>query len=175
MKTKLPLMVLFGLVSVGAAVAARTEKPAATVDVTFVAPEKFTDVKDDYMDSDKGRDAVLGQLKDHLVSTAARYLPADQRLEIKVTEVDLAGDFEPWRGPNFMDVRIVKEIYPPRVNLEFRLLGADGHVISEGKRELRNVSYLMTGSPFPTSDPLRHDKEMLTNWLRQEFKRPARA
>lgn len=174
MKTKISLMVLLGLVSVGAAVAAKPDKPAATVDVTFVAPEKFTDVRTDYSDSEKNRDALLDQLKEHLVKIASRQIPADQRLEIKVTEVDLAGDFEPWRGPNFMDVRIVKDIYPPRVNLEFRLLGADGSVISEGKRELRDLSYLMHMS-FPTSDPLRHDKEMLTNWLRQEFKRTSRA
>lgn len=164
-------MVILGLVSVGAAVAARQDKPVGTVEVTFVAPEKFTDVKDDYMETEKGRDALLEQLKNHLVATAGRYLKADQRLEIKVTEVDLAGDFEPWRGPQFQDVRIVKDLYPPRVNLEFRLLGADGTVISEGKRELRNIGYLMTAGPLPTTDPLRHDKEMLTNWVRQEFKR----
>lgn len=175
MKTKLSLMVILGLVSVGAAIAARQDKPVGTVDVTFVAPENYTDVKDDYMDTEKGRDAILDQLKTHLVTTGARYLKADERLEIKVTEVDLAGDFEPWRGPRLQDVRIVKDLYPPRVNLEFRLLGADGKVISEGKRDLRNLGYLMTSSPFPTSDPLRHDKEMLTNWLRQEFKRPSRA
>jgi hypothetical protein len=172
MKTKLPLMVFLGLVSVGAAVAARPDKPGAAVEVTFVAPEKFTDVRDDYMDSEKGRDALLSQLKDHLVKQGARLLAGDQRLEIKVTEVDLAGDFEPWRGPNFQDIRIVKDLYPPRVNLEFRLIGADGKVVSEGKRELRDISYLMNIA-LPTSDPLRYDKEMLTNWLRQEFRRPS--
>ena len=139
MKTKLPLLVVLGLVSVGAAFAASGDKPAATVVVTFVAPEKFADVKDDYFDSDRGRDALLSQLKEHIESRAAKYLAANQRLEIKVTEVDLAGDFEPWHGSNFQDIRIVKDVYPPRVNLEFRLIGADGRVVSEGKRELRDL------------------------------------
>jgi hypothetical protein len=170
MKTKLPRLLVLGLVSTGAALAAvRADKPKATIEVTFVAPEKFTDAKDDYIESERGRDALLNQLRDHLVSQGARFLTANQRLEIKVTEVDLAGDFEPWRGPNFQDVRIVKDIYPPRVNLEFRLVGADGKVLSEGKRELRDLSYLMTIS-LPTSDPLRYDKEMLSNWLRREFR-----
>jgi hypothetical protein len=170
MKTKLPLMVVFGLVAVGAAVAASADKPAATVEVTFVAPEKFTDVKDDYMESEKGRDALLSELKQHLEKRGATHLSANQRLEIRVTEVDLAGDFEPWRGPQFQDVRIVKDLYPPRVNLEFRLIGADGKVISEGKRELRDLSYMFSMA-MPTSDPLRFDKEMLSDWLRREFKR----
>jgi hypothetical protein len=165
-------MAVLGLMAVGAAVAASTDQPAATVEVTFVAPDKFTDAKDDYMDTEKGRDAILAELKEHLVKRGAKLVGANQRLEIKVTDVDLAGDFEPWRGPNFQDVRIVKDLYPPRVNLEFRLIGADGKLISEGKRQLRDLGYLMTIA-MPTSDPLRYDKEMLTNWLRQEFKRPS--
>lgn len=172
MKTKLPLLVVLGLVSVGAALAARTDAPAATVDVTFVDPEKFTDAKEDSMESAKGRDALLDQLKQHLVTHGARFLAPNQRLEIKVTDVDLAGDFEPWRGPNFQDIRVVKDIYPPRMKLEFRLLGADGKVLSEGKRELSDLAFLMSVA-MPTSDPLRYDKELLNNWLRREFKRPS--
>jgi len=44
-------------------------------------------------------------------------------------------------------------------------------VVSEGKRQLQNLGYLMTLTPLPTSDPLRHDKELLSDWLRREFKR----
>lgn len=172
MKTKLSLFALVSLFAAGSVLAATPAKPASAVDVTFASPEKFTDVKDDYMDSERGRDAVLDQLKEHLVSRAGKYLTAGQRLEITVTEVDLAGDFEPWRGPSFHDIRIVKDIYPPRVNLAFRLLDADGKVVSEGKRELRDLGYLLSMA-MPTSDPLRYDKEMLSNWLRQEFKRHA--
>jgi len=65
---------------------------------------------------------------------------------------------------------VVKDIYPPRVSLDFKLLDAEGKVISEGKRQLRDLSFQMTVA-LPSSDPLRYDKEMLSNWLRQEFKR----
>lgn len=172
MKTKLSLMAFLGLVAAGVAVAVAPDKPAPAIEVSFVAAEKFTDVKDDHMDSDRGREAVLEQLKEHLVTHGAKYLAKGQRLQITVTDVDLAGDFEPWRGINFHDIRIVKDIYPPRVNLEFKLIDAEGKVVSEGKRQLRNLGYLMTMA-MPTSDPLRYDKEMLNDWLRQEFKRRA--
>jgi len=42
--------------------------------VTFIAPENFRDAKQDAMDSERGRDAILAQLKEHLVTTAAQYL-----------------------------------------------------------------------------------------------------
>lgn len=170
MKSKLLLMAFLGLVAASAASAASTDKPASPIEVTFIAPEKFTDAKESAMDSERGRDALLDRLKTHLVATAAHYLATGQRLEIMVTDVDLAGDFEPWRGPNFDDIRILKDLSPPRVNLEFRLLGADGKVVSEGKRQLRDVGYLQSVA-LPTTDPLRYEKQMLSDWLRREFKR----
>lgn len=169
MKPKLPLLVLLGFATLGPAVAATPDKAASSIQVTFVAPEKFTDVKDYYLDTERGRDALLEQLKEHIVARAARFLTVGQRLEITVTDVDLAGDFEPWRGPNYNDVRFVKDIYPPRVSLEFRLLGADGKVLSAGKRQLQELGYLQSIA-IPTWDPLRYDKEMLSDWLRREFK-----
>lgn len=172
MKTKLPLLAFLSLLAAGMATAAAPDKPASAIEVNFVAAEKFTDVKDSDMDTERGREALLEQLKDHLVTHGAKYLAKGQRLQITVTDVDLAGDFEPWRGINFHDIRIVKDIYPPRVSLEFKLIDAEGKVVSEGKRQLRDLSYLMSMA-MPTSDPLRYDKEMLSNWLRQEFKRPA--
>lgn len=170
MKIKLPLFTLFGLAMGSAALAAASaDKAAAAVAVTFVAPENFTDVKDDSMDAGRGRDALLDELKQHITARAAKYLTAGQRLEITVTDVDLAGDFEPWRGINFDDIRIVKDLYPPRVSLQFRLLKADGTVVREGKRQLQDLGYLMTVGRS-SQDPLRHDKGMLSDWLRQEFK-----
>jgi hypothetical protein len=172
MKTKLLASIFLGLIAGGALFAAsdKAEKTSTSVEVTFVAPEKFTDVKNDYMENDRDREYILEQLKDHLVKRASKQIASGQRLEIKVTDVDLAGDFEPWRGPNFHDVRIVKDLYPPRVTLEFRLIDASGKVVSEGKRQLRDMAFLMSIAS-PTSDPLRYDKEMLSNWVRDEFRR----
>lgn len=137
--------------------------------VTFVAPENFTDVKDEYMGTESGRDAVLAELRQHITKRAASYLPAGHRLEITVTDLDLAGDFEPWHRDAFHDIRIVKDLYPPRVTLQFRLLDADGTVLSEGARQLQDLGFMMSMA-WPMSDPLRYDKEMLSNWLRREFK-----
>lgn len=169
MKTKLLLAAVFGLLAFDAVHAADSGKPASPATVTFVAPEKFTDAGDDAMNSDGGRDHVLDALKTHIESLARDYVGAGLHLEVTVTDVDLAGSFEPWRGIEFDHIRIMKEIYPPRMDLEFRLVGADGKVVSEGKRHLQDLAYLMVLS-LPTSDPLRYDKDMIRSWMRQEFK-----
>ena len=173
----LPLVCLLGVLAPGAMLAADTAKPnAASVAVTFDHPEKFTDVKDTFMGTEKGRDAILAQIKDFVESRAKSYLRAGQGLEVKFTDIDLAGEFEPERGPRFHDVRIVKDLYVPRLKFEFRLTGADGKVINEGKRELTDLAFMMRSAfAFPPSDSLRFEKDILSDWLRSDVKAPASA
>jgi hypothetical protein len=162
---------LAGLAAMSAAVAAGTPaKTDARLEVVFSQPEKFTDVRDSYNGTDKGRDGILSQIRDYLVNKANYYVPAGQKLTVTFTDIDLAGDFEPWRGSQGMDIRIVKEIYPPRMDLEFQLTGAGGAVIKAGKRQLRDLTF-MAHLSINQNDALRFDKALLDDWLRSEFPR----
>lgn len=169
-------MVLALLGASGFALAAAASAPIddGRVVVSFVHPEQFTDAKDHYVESDQGRDAILGELRDHLMDRARRYIPSGERLEVYFTDVDLAGEYEPWRGARWDDVRIVKDIYPPRVDLHFKLYAADGRVLQEGERKLSDLAFMYTIS-INVDDPLRYDKELLDNWVRQEFPRDKRS
>ena len=48
------------------------------------------------------------------------------QLNIRVTNVDLAGDFELFRGPQADQVRIIKGLYPPHIVLEFEVVDDNG-------------------------------------------------
>ena len=170
MKTStLFLGALAGLAAISAAVAADAPaKTDARVEIVFVQPEKFTDVRDAYVASDVGRQGILDQIRDYLVSRANVYIPAGQKLTVTFTDIDLAGDFEPWRGSEGMDVRIVKDIYPPKMDLEFKLTGADGVVIKEGKRQLRDLMF-MSKLSINRNDTLRFEKALLDDWLKSDF------
>ena len=112
-------------------------------------------------------DAVI---KEYLTGRAVKGLTAGQKLAITFTDVDLAGDFEPWRGGQWGDVRIVKDIYPPRLVLAFRLTDADGAIVKEGKRDLRDLAFLMKITMGFRDDPLRHEKALLDDWLSADFR-----
>jgi len=147
--------------------------PAASnthVEVTFDHPEKFTDVKDSYMGTDKGRDYTLQLFKEYLQERAPRFLADGQTLAITFTDIDLAGDFEPQRGPNFDSVRIVKDIYPPRLTFTYKLTDASGAVLKEGREKLVDLGFQMTASVIDNNDPLRYEKSMLNDWLHSQFK-----
>jgi hypothetical protein len=168
-KTTFTSLLALSLVVAGYAHAAKEKAPFNRVDVTFFEAEAFTDVKDTTFGTEKGRDATLKELRDFIVERAEKILPPGYTLAITVRDVDLAGEFEPWRGPRFDDVRIVKDIYPPRFTLAFRLTDEAGNLVKEGERKLSDLAF-MSRISIHLRDPLRYEKEMLGDWIRQEFR-----
>ena len=145
-------------------------RTVARAEVVFFEPEKFTDVRDSQM-GDYKRTTYLDQIRDHLLEQAKYFVPEGHKLTVTVSDIDMAGDFEPWRGPRFDDIRIVKDIYPPTVKLSFRLTDADGKVVKEGTRELRDLAFMMKITMGFRDDSVRHEKALLDDWLRADFPR----
>jgi len=155
----------------GIALAAGVSAAAPSrVHVTWSNPADFTDTKQS-PGSGIGRpspDEWLGELAKYLQRRADRVLAPGQQLDVTFTDVKRAGTYEPWRGPRWDDVRIIKDIYPPSIDLQFTLRDANGSTVSEGTRELRDPAFLSRGIPNQT-DPLRFEKRMLDDWLRRDF------
>lgn len=160
---------LFSLAAVSPMVAAEAAAPKAKVTVELVNPEKFTDVRDAFQPSDKGQVANATIVRDYIVQKAATYVPDGYTLDVVLTNIDLAGDFEPWGQPGAEDVRIVKDIYPPRIDLSFKLLDSAGHVVKEGTRELRDLNFMMK-IDVRRSDTFRHEKSLIDDWLSRDLK-----
>ena len=167
--TPLFLGAVAGLSAIGSVLAADPAPPAgARAEVIFSSPEKYSDVRDAYTSSTMGEKAVLDQIRDFILLRSEKYVPAGQKLTVTFTDIDLAGDFEPWRGPQGMDIRIVKDVYPPRMDLEFKVTGADGTVLLEGKRQLRDLTFMgkITNNP---RDALRYEKNLLEDWFKNDL------
>lgn len=138
------------------------------VSVSWEDPERFTEIRRSHNPTEARRGNWVEQLAQHLRVRAQARMPVGERLEVVFTDIERAGEFEPWRGIQFQDTRIVRELYPPHIDLRFRHLGADGTVLAEGERSLTDGGFLMRGSPGD-SDLLRFEKRLLDDWLRREF------
>jgi hypothetical protein len=145
--------------------ASQADKTDKRVTVIFDHPENFTDIKGDSMDSPKGRDAMLDQIRDFLETRGADLLPTGQKLTLTFTNIDLAGEYEPWRGGQWSDVRIIKDIYPPRFVFSYQLTDAAGAVLKEDKADLRDLSFMMRVT-INRDEPLRFEKDILGDWIR---------
>lgn len=158
----LAVLTLFGapVMAAGAAV-------PSNVTVTYDHPENFTETRKiralapQVLDDD-----YLPILKTYMQDRASRMLPPGDHLNIVITDIDRAGNFEPWRPGPMRNVRIVKDIYPPRIDLNFQLLDASGKVIREGTRKLRDPGFMYDGIAAPDSqDSLRYEKGLIARWL----------
>jgi hypothetical protein len=138
------------------------------VEVQYVRAENFADVGNQRFSDERIRAAYLEQLRGHLVKQAAPLLATGERLSVSVTELDMAGEFEAWRPPSG-EARIVNDVYPPRIDLSFRLAATDGKVIKEGARTLLDPAFLKGANQYP-DDPLRYEKALIDRWLELELK-----
>ncbi len=144
--------------------------PQGAVQVAWNDPTGFREVVygRDLIDTRRG--VWVEQLALYLRTRAEGRLPPGERLDVTFLDIDRAGEYEPWLGPRFDDVRMMRDIYPPRISLDFRRLDASGAVIDAGRRQLTDMAYLSRASMLRDNDPLRYEKVLLDDWLRREFK-----
>ena len=138
------------------------------VEVRWNDPAGFTEIRRSHNQAESRRGNWVEALARYLRERAQARLPAGERLEVVITDIERAGDFEPWHGVQLQDVRVMREIYPPRIDLQFRRLGADGAVLAEGARSLTDAGF-MYQARANDSDPLRYEKQLLDGWLRREI------
>ncbi|WP_305805840.1 DUF3016 domain-containing protein [Stenotrophomonas sp. YIM B06876] len=140
------------------------------VQVQWTDPAQFSELRQSTNRFEAQRGDWVTQLAEYLQKSATRQLPKGQRLDVTITDIKRAGDFEPWRGPNLTDVRFMRDIYPPRITLRFKLTDANDQVISQGERTLSDMAYLMNSGLRNDTDPLRYEKRLLDDWLRSELR-----
>jgi hypothetical protein len=151
-----------------AAFAAKAPLPER-IQVEWAPNDQLREVKDNRFERGWMRPEEWQQtLGDHLRRRADRVLPAGEHLSVHVDDVKLAGAFEPWHRPGLDDVRILKDIYPPMMDVHYTLTAADGTTIRQGAAKLRDNGYLQR-AVADSSDPLRFDKRMIDEWLAREF------
>ena len=155
---------------------ARVTDPAAprslpaqgNVEVSWNDPSTFTDIRYSHNRWEAERGDWVRQLAQHFRNSAEKNLAAGERLAVTITDIKRAGEYEPWRGPNADDIRIVRDLYPPRLSFSYTLYGADGRVVDQGERKLVDMAFLMGSQPLNT-DPLRYEKRMIDQWTRREL------
>lgn len=153
-----------------AADAPRALPAQGPVSVAWSDPARFSEFRSSVSRWEASQTHWLQELAEYLRRSAEQLLPPGQRLELTILDVDRAGEYEPSRTPGMQQVRVVRDIYPPRMTVGFRQLDADGRVIAEGTRKLADVGFLTHASPLQSDDVLRFEKRMIDSWLRSEFR-----
>ncbi len=82
-----------------------------------------------------------------------------------VTDVDLAGDMRPTFGATADDLRVIKDLYPPRITFSYQVLEND-KVIIAGDEKLSDMGF-MSGIQSVNDKPFMYETKMLSDWLKK--------
>ena len=166
-KAMVPVRAVSGLALSGAvlAVACPLAATAGEVAVSFIQPERYTDIGF----GQATRQRNLKTLSEHMGEWGAA-LPASQRLEIEVLDVDLAGVERPVGREPF--VRVLNgKVDGPRMSLRWTLReGAS--VVARGEEQLSDLGYAYRLALGDRNQPLYYDLRMLDAWLRERIIQP---
>lgn len=148
-----------------AAITAPTLPVAADLTVQFVHPERFADAGNYGVRSHRN----LESIKRHLLTVGDRCLAAGHTVDIRITDINLAGQHE-WWHPGAYDTRIMRDITWPWADLEYRWKDERGKVLAEQRERLSDMNYLSRSAFVRSdSDPLAYDKAMLSAWFERRF------
>lgn len=161
----LPTNLLFltlGIVSLSAASVFAEE---AKAEIEWVDSEDFRDIDRQWNSSKRDHEIVLKQLDEMFTDVVERRFPDGYTVKLKFTDVDLEGEFEPIGRPGFDEVRIVKDLYPARLDFSYTVTDANGEVVKEGEAKLRSTPMMhpVTSNRYPYP----HTRDIFDDWARR--------
>lgn len=138
---------------------------AGIVNITWQGVDNYRDVKAVGDIQSRYELRTFETLTKNLNKAASKALKPDQKLLLVVTDLDLAGDVRPTFGASVSDIRVVKDLYPPRMTFSYQILEGD-QVIMAGDEKLTDLGFMqMIG--VASDRPLRYESKMLADWLQK--------
>jgi hypothetical protein len=108
---------------------------------------------------------IANSIEKH-VAKLAEQLPTAYKLNLEITELDLAGDVH-FGGTN--EIRVVKPIYFPQLKLNYSLNNEKGEVIGEGSDiKLKDMGF-MDKIKMGHDEAFYYEKRLLTEWFGEEI------
>lgn len=143
---------------------------AGDAKVTWQEPEKFTDIRPGNETGAGFQERVLKDFDQFFVDMAKK-LPEGYRLDVTVTDLDLAGDVNGLYSRMGRDIRIVKEIYWPRMSFSYTLKNSKDELIASGSEQLKDMNFMSGSAMLSRSTSFGYEEKMLNDWFNQQQKK----
>ena len=138
---------------------------AASSEVEWVKPDEFTDIRAGNLNRKKFKEQVFKQFEEHFAALASK-LPEGQQLKIQVHNIDLAGDVN---AGGINRIRIIKEIYVPKIKFSYQLLNDKDTELTAGKANLKDMNFMGNNSLKYKHHSFAYEMKMLDHWFKETF------
>jgi hypothetical protein len=165
MKTTIfTLAALAALAACSTAFAGSDTGSKAATQIVYNEPEKFTDFRMSESRARSESESLQHELNRAIERSAERVLPPGYVLNIRFTDIDLAGDVNPFQRAENRDVREYRSVYPPRLTFDYSVTDTQGNVVLSGSERLVDLAYDMK-LRTPNSDYTRIEAELLRDFI----------
>ncbi|MBY5922065.1 DUF3016 domain-containing protein [Ferrimonas balearica] len=135
------------------------------VTILWKDPAKYADIESTSMLQSTFEKYLFSELTEELGKVANPKLGDAYQLELEVTNVDLPGDVKPSFDTGADDIRVVSDLYPPKMAFTYELK-RDGQVVKQGTEKLSDMSFLFGIEPIG-NDPFPYMGRMMEEWFRK--------
>ena len=142
---------------------------AGTVQVTWQDTDKYADIRPTNESRENFRKHVFQELG-LVFEDLAKKLPDEVQWKVTVTDLDLAGEVRPVMMSAGNDIRIIKDIYWPRMSLSYVMTDGKGSVVAEGKEDISDMSFMMIRPINMGNGSFPYEAKMLEDWFRKQLK-----
>ena len=66
------------------------------------------------------------------------------------------------------DIRLVKDIYWPRMSIRYSLLDAKGQLITEGKEDIKDMNFMFGSAIGSGNRSFQYEERMLRDWFKRQ-------
>ena len=162
------VLILAGMLTASSVMAAdeKVENPVTqdgVVSITWQSPDKYSDIESTGERQSRFEQRAFDSITENLAKLADKVLTHGEQLQLTVTNLDLAGDVRPTFGASANDIRVLKDIYPPKITFSYRV-NKGQEVILSGDEELRDLNYLGGIQPR-RQESFMYENQMLKQWF----------
>jgi hypothetical protein len=165
---KFPGMKLIGVVALSIlALSAQ----AAQFEIEWDDPRRFSDIMASNMDTQpRFEQRVMDELSRHFRDRALRYLPPDHTLSVHMKDLDLAGEVE-WFHPGYpWGLRVVRNLFFPRLDFSYELRDDAGVLVAGGDETIWDVQARTLTMRQGRQDPLFYEKHVIDQWFQKRVR-----
>lgn len=146
-----------------------TTVTAGEVKVEYKDYKKFTDMKP----SNEARGSFEKRTMagfDKIFADLAKHLPEGYSWNVVITDIDLAGDVNYMLTQTGQQIRVIKDIFIPRVNFSYTLLDQNKVVVAEEKDlKLKDMGFMSRLSNTRANESYEHERVMLERWFKDKI------
>lgn len=143
---------------------------AAVLEIEWIDTDSYRDIRAASEAQKQFEERVIANLSDYFREAAAEYLPGDQRLYVRITDLDLAGDVFYFFSRYNREVRVVRDIFFPSIEFSYELRDAGDRILMRGEENVKDMGFLFSGVYSLRNPPFNYEKRLIEDWFKRTFR-----